>query len=118
MSSLPWVVIVGVILLVTLVLFAVSSDKNKKNMPNYFTLFIMGAFWVMIGVFADVLPLWVMGLIYVFVGISHKDKWEENNKKWRKMTESDRNFNLLMAGTFGTLFLIGLVVLYLTRLAQ
>jgi len=76
----------------------IKKNKGKKQKTNYYSLFIMGAVWVPIGLIMSYLEkestiglmFFILGWIYFVIGILHKDEWDKNkcpylieNKKLR-----------------------------------
>ncbi len=86
-SSLSWIIVSGLVLLF-LVIFLVLIMRRKERPPtDYYTLFIMGLFWLAIGLPFKNYFLAVMGGLFVAVGLIHKSEWKKNRealKKWNK----------------------------------
>jgi hypothetical protein len=95
MSELPWIFVVTLaILIVVGILLVLVVWKRKKagklEEPNYRAFFVMGIIWFPAGIvfmfisflldipFVIGMPLFVMGLIYVIVGLANRDKWKKN----------------------------------------
>ena len=100
MSELPliFVATLAILVVVGILLIVVVWKRNKEGRleePNYRAFFVMGIIWVPTGIvsmfisflldifpfplsFVSGMPLFVMGLIYLIVGLANRDKWKKN----------------------------------------
>lgn len=73
-------VVIGLIIIGLLVIFFVQYKKGKYK-PNYRLFFILGTTWVPIGVVLYITTgnfgFFIMGLIFLILGLVNKNKWEE-----------------------------------------
>ncbi len=76
-------------------MFRFISGKKEKGesaggkYPNYRTLFFIGITWLIIGIAAKIITFWGIGLVLILVGVTNKDKWDEE-KKWRDLPSKER----------------------------
>ena len=79
-SSFNMSIIVGLIIIGLLIVLFLQF-KRKKYKPNYRLFFILGTTWVPLGVIFYITTrnfgFFVMGLIFLVIGLVNKDKWEE-----------------------------------------
>ncbi len=65
-------------------IFVVFMTRSKQIQgtrdPEYRTFFIMGATFVPIGIATGNAGFWVMGLIFLIMGITNRVKWSNNRK--------------------------------------
>ncbi len=65
-------------------IFVVFMTRSKQIQgtrdPEYRTFFIMGAAFVPIGIATGNAGFWVMGLIFLIMGITNREKWSNNRK--------------------------------------
>ncbi len=65
-------------------IFVVFMTRSKQIQgtrdPEYRTFFIMGATFVPIGIATGNAGFWVMGLIFLIMGITNREKWSNNRK--------------------------------------
>ncbi len=65
-------------------IFVVFKSRYNPNQgmrePEYRTFFIMGIAFVPIGVATGNAGFWVMGLIFLILGITNREKWSNNLK--------------------------------------
>jgi len=64
--------------------------EGKLAEPDYRAFFVMGIVWVPVGIvfmfilslsdipFVTGVPLWIMGLVYLTIGLANRDKWKTN----------------------------------------
>lgn len=110
MSSIPWIMISILIVLVLLGVIAILATRKKKTKPDYYTFFIMGIIWLAIGIPLDNWGLTAMGFIFAIVGLVHKDKWKENRQTWDKLDSTEKKIKIVIIAILGLLVLAGLVV--------
>jgi len=102
--------VVGIALV--LVLFMVknaSSNKEEKRVPNYRALFIMGITWLPIGIATDNPGLWGMGVVFMIIGASNKNKWGQETK-WCDLSPRAKKIKLIFVG--GLTFLLLAAITY------
>jgi len=75
-------IIIGLIIIGLLIVFFLQF-KRKKYKPNYRLFFILGTAWIPIGVVFYIntknFGFFVMGLIFLIIGLVNKNKWEESD---------------------------------------
>jgi len=116
-SSLPWIIMaVGVLILILLLIsIFVTNKRKKKYKTDYYNLFIIGIIWFVIGLPLDNSILWVLGLIFMVVGLIHKKDWKKNRRTWKDLDERERKWRFwIIIGVF-IFFILGLIVLLLTK---
>jgi hypothetical protein len=83
-------VLLGIVLVIGLLLvFILIKRKNEGSPvePNYRALFIIGISFLPLGSLGIILDnpgfmgMTALGVIYMSIGLAHRDKWEKNNKK-------------------------------------
>lgn len=67
---------------------------------NYKTLFIIGITWIPLGLALDIPSFWIIGIVFMIVGMANKDKWDNEPS----MTESQKKLTTW-------LLIVGVVVL-------
>jgi hypothetical protein len=88
-----------------------SATKEKRRVPNYKALFIIGVTWLPIGVATDNPGLWIMGLLFMIVGASNKSKWGQETK-WADLAPNEKRIKLLFVGGL-TIVLLALLLFYI-----
>lgn len=68
--------ILAVLIILGIIAFFVLKSKKKKFQPDYYTLFILGLVFFVIGIAAEIPVMWILGIIFFILGITNKDKWK------------------------------------------
>jgi hypothetical protein len=78
------IIIVLIILIALLFVFLIvrsrSADPDRKHVPNYRALFILGITWIPIGIGTENPGLWTIGLVFMTIGLVNKAKWGQETK--------------------------------------
>jgi hypothetical protein len=82
-------ILVGVLVIVVTIVLLVRRRKidPKKEEVNYQMFFIMGISFLPLGIIFSVtinpgfMAFIAMGLIYMILGLAHRDEWEKPRKK-------------------------------------
>ena len=119
---LNWILIAVLALLLifgVLALIAVRCRKGKPRPVDYYNWFIIGVAWMSIGIIwiKDNPFFFIMGLVFMALGLAHKDEWKKNHEsnKWKNLNKTERKIRLWMIIALGILVLLGLVS-YLIRI--
>jgi len=113
-GSIPWIFIAVAVLIVLVGVAAiVIARKKEKHQPDYYTFFIMGITWLAIGLPLKNPGLWVMGIIFLVIGLVNRDKWKDR-RTWSGLTPVERNMKLAAIIILGVLALAGLAAWYLS----
>ncbi len=77
---------------------AVNKSKDKKVNTDYRAFFFMGVTWFLVGLATDIIPLFVLGLVYMVVGLVNRERWNETTKdeKRERITMGILGFALLL----------------------
>ena len=101
------------ILGVALIIYAAIKDRKQK--PDYYSFFIMGILWLIIGMPIKNYILSGLGLLFGFVGILNKHRWKEHHKTWEQLNSNERRVKVcLIIGLF-TFVLLGFVLLFIVQ---
>lgn len=118
MSTIPWLMITIFILIVAIFIAFLFLNKNKKSPPDYYSFFIMGITWLVIGIPLGVSSknygLFAMGVVFTIVGLVNKKKWKENHRTWRQLSKEEKRAKTILIGILSVFALAGLIVYYLT----
>jgi len=116
MSSIPWIIIIVAVLIVVLAIVAVFQLRHGKKRPiDYYNLFIMGVIWFVIGLPFDNSALWMLGVVFMIAGLTHKKDWKKNRRTWKDYNKKEMKtlIWLMVAGL--VLVLMGIIVFYLVQ---
>jgi formate hydrogenlyase subunit 3/multisubunit Na+/H+ antiporter MnhD subunit len=119
MSAIPWIIIsIGVlIVLLAVIAILISRKKDKKHEPDYYSFFIMGVIWTMFGIifFKDMFYFLGIGIVFMILGLSNKNKWKQNHKTWKQLSDKEQKLKIIVMLVLGILVLLGLIVYYFLR---
>jgi len=116
--EIPWILVaVGVLLVIFLGIFIWKYRKGDHQNPSYKSLFQMGIIFTGAGIPMMVTlgptgsPLFILGLVYIAIGLANRDKWDSEPEK----TKIDaKTKNLIIA----VLVLVILIVLGYIALSE
>jgi len=119
MSAIIWVIFGTIILLalVAIVIF-IFTKKGKKRKIDYHTFFIMGIIWlgagIALGIGSGSYALFIMGLVFMTLGLIHKKEWKQNiadrKKRWQSMSKRDKKKLIIIKWVLVGFVLLGLAV--------
>mgnify|MGYP006899816027 CR=1 FL=1 len=111
--QIPWLLIsIGILLIIFLVVLILIKRKDKSP-PDYYSLFVLGIIWMGAGIPLKNYALSVFGFILMLVGIVHKDKWKQNQRKWKDLDDKSKKFMIVLMIILGILVLAGLIIFLL-----
>lgn len=87
--------------------------KKKKRPIDYYSFFIIGICWIPLGFAIKNHFMWIMGLVFMSIGLYHKDKWKANKRKWSKLDRNEKILVSLISIVLGILVAVGFVFLFL-----
>ena len=72
-----------------LIIYAYKMKKNKwKQQTDYKSFFILGICMIPLGIALDMPVFFIIGLVYMAIGLTNKDKWDKKikmSKQQKKM---------------------------------
>jgi F0F1-type ATP synthase assembly protein I len=115
-GTAPWILVSVLIVLILLGIFAAYVKRKHKRPTDYYTLFTIGIIWAIFGLFMrENLFFFMMGIVFMVAGLSHKDKWKKNHISWKKRSKEEQNIMAAVIIISGVLVLLGIIVLLLTK---
>lgn len=96
MSSTPWILISVGILVVLLGIVAYFSTKNKKRKKDYFSIFIIGLIWFVIGIPSKSYFFIIVGAFYLVWGVAHRKEWKKNRFDWGKLSKKQKKWQIAL----------------------
>jgi len=112
MDIRSWIWIGLAVFIVFIVLLDVWLSKmNKKNkMPiDYYTWFVTGMIWIIIGIPFHNIGLIFIGLIFMILSLIHKKEWKKNHAMKAKCCTDSRMTKILLIA--GMILLVGIILL-------
>jgi len=59
--------------------------------------------------------LFAIGIIFLVIGLANKDKWKKNRITRKKLSKAEKNIRIVILVILSILFIVGLVVFFLTQ---
>ena len=115
MDSQFWIIAMISVLILVLAFVAVYVRKKKKVPTDYYSLFVMGSIWLLFGVLLDYSLFLIMGLVFVIIGVTNKDKWKKNRRKWAKMGKDEKKLFVIAIVVLVALLVAGVAVFFLVQ---
>jgi membrane protein insertase Oxa1/YidC/SpoIIIJ len=115
MDTIFWIIVAILLIAVILAAIALYVNRKRKVKPDYYGLFVIGLFWVVIGVPLNNLALIVLGAIFFVTGLVNNRHWKENRKNWKKLKKKHMIIISVIAIVSFLLLVIGLVAYYIVQ---
>lgn len=77
MNTTSWLILSILILLSVILIVFLLLNKNKKQPFDYYTFFIVGIVWLILGISLKNYSLFILGLIFTITGLTNKNKWKK-----------------------------------------
>ena len=107
-------ILVGVVVLLVLFTAVAAHRLNKDAVPNYRALFVLGICFLPIGIAGGNTGLWVVGAVFLLVGLSKRDQWGEETK-WADFPPRLKRIKLTVAAVSVVLLLLAMVLFMLAK---
>ena len=119
--DIPWILIaIGLLIILIGVGFVIILKSSKKKRPtDYYNFFIMGLTWFPLGiVFMTTIEdnsvgsfFFILGLVYMAIGLSHKKEWKKNHEanKWENLSKQEQKIKMWIIIILGLSVLAGIV---------
>lgn len=117
MEVIIWVLISVAIAIIILGILAILFIKAKegKHKVDYYSLFIMSIIWLATGILLGNSALWILGIVFLVISLSNKDKWKKNRADWKKITKKQKDILYIATAMLFLLLVAGIIVFWLTR---
>lgn len=113
MDSNIMIIISIIVFILLLGAIAFIWRKNKCNTEDYYTFFILGIVWTIIGIPSKIYSLSIIGIVFLIIGILNKDKWKER-KTWNKLSKEEKRLKIIMIIVLTITFFTGITVYFLS----
>jgi len=101
-----------VLIVLGIIAFFVLKSKKKKFQLDYYTLFVLGLVFFVLGIIMENPVMWVLGIIFFILGITNRDKWKKR-ETWKTMNKKQKKLSIILMIVLGVLVLGGIVALLL-----
>ncbi len=109
MPATPWIIIAVGVLIILLAAFALWSRKIPRRPPDYYTLFILGIIWLPAGIATGNNALFILGLVFMALGATHKKDWKKNKVRWSDLTPEEKRFRKILILVLSILIVLGFI---------
>ncbi len=80
-------IILAIVLVLSLGVFYVVRNRGlETRVDDYRTFFIMGAIFIPIGIATDNYAFSIIGLVFMILGATNRDKWRNTQEKVENRT--------------------------------
>ncbi len=110
-SPLILYLIIGIAALLLIVAIYVVRKGSPDHVPNYRAFFVLGIVWLPIGLGAQNPSLWIIGLIFMIIGIMNRSKWKVQ-PKWSEMPPEQKKMKLTLILIFSLILVLGILAFY------
>ncbi len=113
MKPTLWIFLSLLILLIVFLTWGVIVKKKKNIPPDYYKIFIIGVFWLIIGFPLKNETLLLMGFIFLVIGLVNKGKWEKNRQAqpvWKDLGKREKIVRIAIMAGLTVLVVAGLMV--------
>ncbi len=108
MDPTSWLLIA---IFVAIILLAVLAIFLKKKTPqDYYTMFIMGIVWFVLGLPMKSYLISIIGLVLMIIGFKNKDKWKKNRQKWNRFPKKEKWVRIILSFVLGFLIAVFIVL--------
>ena len=108
-------IIIFVAIVVLAIIFVVKQkNSGEKIETDYRTLFIIGITWIPLGIATENPGFCAVGIVFLIVGLTNKDKWKEQ-QRWSELPPAKRRIKLIAIIGITVLLLVGLIAYILAK---
>lgn len=106
--------LVLLMLIATFFVFVLTMKRHKHN-ADYYSLFVIGLAWFVVGIPIENYLLSLIGVIFFAIGLANKDKWKANRRQWHRMTSHERKLVVMTIILLAVLIGLGVLIHILFR---
>ena len=74
-----------------------------------------GLMWMAIGLIPDNFTFFIIGLVFMLVGVSHRKEWANNRKRWKDLTKKEQKIKVVLITILTIGIVAGTVVMLLRK---
>lgn len=111
-----WPLATLAIIIVIFIVMLIARYRHKEYKTDYFALFLLGIFWMILGLPEKNYSLSVLGFVFFAIGLAKKNKWKENHRSWSELTVEEKRFKLILIAIVSILLLAGVGILTMRQL--
>jgi len=96
MNSTLWMLIAIAVLLILFGSIFLFLKKKEKRKVDYYSIFLVGIIWVVMGIPLKNYFLSSIGVILLIIGLRHRNKWERNKRKWENLENREKKWIIFL----------------------
>jgi hypothetical protein len=96
-DAFPWIIFLMFVLMIifgVIVAYLFSKNKKGQRRPDFYAFFIMGLIWFVAGLIMNNTPLWIIGLLFLLIGILNHRGWRQNEFKWKDLSKKEKRLRI------------------------
>ena len=113
--AIPWILVTIAIMIILLAVLVIVSFRKTKRPPDYYALFWVGVFWFIIGLPFGNSWLWMLGIVFMVIGLANRKKWKKNRRTWEQVGKKERKFMTIFMIAILLIVLVGIALLLLMQ---
>jgi cell division protein FtsW (lipid II flippase) len=117
-DTFPWIIFLMFVLMIifgVIVAYLFSKNKKGQRTPDYYAFFIMGLIWFIAGLIINNTPLWIIGLLFLLIGLLNHGKWRQNEFKWKNLSKGEKRLRIWIMVFLLVILFAGLFFLFLVK---
>ena len=105
--------VVGITLVIGLLVILLTSKKGKTDSMEMKgkTFFCVGLMWLIVGLSLTNSGLWLLGFVFLMLGLANKAGWKEE-KKAKPISKAERRVEYLVAAVLVLVVLLGIITFF------
>ena len=108
-----WLLAAIAILIIFLGIIYIFSVRKKRRPVDYYNLFIIGIIWAGVGIPLKNFALSAIGIIFMIIGLTHKNEWKKNRKRWKDLNKNERILTIVIMIVLLLLVIAGFILFML-----
>lgn len=111
-------IIIFLVLIISVSWVLMESRKKKKQLFDFYAMFILGIVWLTIGIIIQNKIMMTTGVLFSIFGFSQKKEWDKEINEWHNLERHEKReiielliilFLLSLLGIVGYLLAKGLI---------
>ena len=90
----------------------VESKKNKRQLTDFYAMFLMGIVWVPISILLKNYALMTTGILFILIGLFNKSEWKKDVHEWKNISVKERKLIIKLIIILGIILLVGIIAYF------
>jgi len=117
-DTFPWIIFLMFVLMIifgVIVAYLFSKNKKGQRKPDYYAFFIMGLVWFIAGIIMKNIPLWIIGLLFLLIGLFNHKYWRQNEFKWKDLSNKEKKLRIWIFIWLLIILIAGLLFVFFVK---